>query len=185
MTNIFGGKVVDVSPQAVTIAVSGDPGKLYAFEMLVRPFGLLELSRTGRITLLRSDVNLDLPSLQEYTAGASPAELQQDSARAEAGALPSPALPAVHALCCMPCGRTGCVGLAPPRRGNLYTWPLMWACSRRPGVSACHFAVMLRGRAVHMCCEEGEMPRSLCRVEQRLRPGAQWWPSWPNMTAPA
>lgn len=85
VTNIFGGKVVDVAPNAVTIAVSGDPGKLYAFEVLMEPFGLMQLSRTGRITLLRSDVNLDLPSLQEYSAGAPPATLQQDSARAEAG----------------------------------------------------------------------------------------------------
>lgn len=85
ITNIFGGKVVDVAPSAVTIAVSGDPGKLYAFEMLMQPFGLKQLSRTGRITLLRSDVNLDLPSLQEYSAGPPPAKLQQDSARAQAG----------------------------------------------------------------------------------------------------
>lgn len=86
VTSIFGGKVVDVAPSAVTIAVSGDPGKLYAFEMLMQPFGLMELSRTGRITLLRSDVNLDLPSLQEYSAGAPAAKLQEDFARAEQGA---------------------------------------------------------------------------------------------------
>ena len=111
MTNIFGGKVVDVAPGAVTVAVSGDPGKLYAFEMLVRPFGLLQLSRTGRITLLQSDANLDLPSLQEYSAGASPAKLEQDSARAQAGTvsihtLPCIVIPAVSVLSSMPCHRS-------------------------------------------------------------------------------
>jgi Small subunit of acetolactate synthase len=63
LASIFSGKVVDVGPDALTVAISGDPGKLYAFESAVQTFGLMQLSRTGRITLLKSDEGLDLPAV--------------------------------------------------------------------------------------------------------------------------
>ncbi|MAG94310.1 MAG: acetolactate synthase small subunit [Planctomycetaceae bacterium] len=55
LTEIFRGKIVDVSSSHVMIEISGTETKIEAFIDLMRPFGILELVRTGRIALLRSD----------------------------------------------------------------------------------------------------------------------------------
>ena len=82
LTSIFSGKVIDVGPEALTVAISGDPGKLFAFERSVRPFGLIQLSRTGRITLLKSDEGLDLPALGPLSSSRT---IERDHERAEQG----------------------------------------------------------------------------------------------------
>ncbi len=51
LTAIFEAKIVDVGFEAMTIMVAGDPDKLDAFSDLVRPFGIVEQQRTGRIAL--------------------------------------------------------------------------------------------------------------------------------------
>lgn len=53
LLQIFRGKVVDVDHSHVMIEISGTEDKLNAFVDLVRPFGILELVRTGRIALSR------------------------------------------------------------------------------------------------------------------------------------
>jgi acetolactate synthase-1/3 small subunit len=53
LTAIFEAKIVDVGFEALTIMVAGDPDRLDAFSDLVRPFGIVELQRTGRIALPR------------------------------------------------------------------------------------------------------------------------------------
>ena len=50
---IFRGDVVDVSKRSVTVEVTGSQGKIEAFEEMVRPFGLIELVRTGEIAVAR------------------------------------------------------------------------------------------------------------------------------------
>ena len=52
-TDIFRGKVVDVSKRSVTIEVTGTDDKIEAFEDMVRPFGLIEMVRTGEIAVSR------------------------------------------------------------------------------------------------------------------------------------
>jgi acetolactate synthase-1/3 small subunit len=54
LTEIFRGRIVDVSPEEVVIEISGQEGKIEAFINLMRPFGIKELVRTGRIALVRS-----------------------------------------------------------------------------------------------------------------------------------
>lgn len=54
LTDIFRGKIVDVSADYVMIEISGQESKLSAFVDLMRPFGIIELVRTGRIALSRS-----------------------------------------------------------------------------------------------------------------------------------
>ncbi len=51
LTAIFEAKIVDVGYEALTIMVAGDPDKLDAFSDIVRPFGIVELQRTGRIAM--------------------------------------------------------------------------------------------------------------------------------------
>jgi acetolactate synthase I/III small subunit len=50
---IFRGDVVDVSKRSVTVEVTGSQDKIEAFEEMVRPFGLIEMVRTGEIAVAR------------------------------------------------------------------------------------------------------------------------------------
>jgi acetolactate synthase I/III small subunit len=52
-TEIFRGKTVDVSKRSVTVEITGTDDKIEAFESMVRPFGLIELIRTGEIAVAR------------------------------------------------------------------------------------------------------------------------------------
>ena len=53
LASIFDGKIVDVGFDALTIMVAGESEKLDAFSDLAKPFGIVELQRTGRIALAR------------------------------------------------------------------------------------------------------------------------------------
>jgi len=53
ITEIFRGKVVDVTKRAVIIEITGTTDKIAAFETMVRPFGLIEMMRTGEIAIAR------------------------------------------------------------------------------------------------------------------------------------
>ncbi len=55
LVDIFRGKIVDVAPETVMIEISGPEKKLVAFIEMMRPFGIVELSRTGRIALVRGN----------------------------------------------------------------------------------------------------------------------------------
>ena len=51
--DIFRAKIVDVQSSSLSIEVTGDESKIDKFLQLMKPFGILELSRTGRIALPR------------------------------------------------------------------------------------------------------------------------------------
>jgi acetolactate synthase I/III small subunit len=53
LADIFRGRIVDVSASHVMIEMSGQEKKIEAFIEAVRPFGILEMARTGRIALAR------------------------------------------------------------------------------------------------------------------------------------
>ena len=53
MVDIFRAKIIDVSRRSVTIEVTGSWDKIEAFERMVRPFGLVEMARTGEIAISR------------------------------------------------------------------------------------------------------------------------------------
>jgi acetolactate synthase-1/3 small subunit len=53
ITDIFRGKVVDVSSKHYTIEVTGDVEKIKAFLELLKPMGIKEVARTGQIALVR------------------------------------------------------------------------------------------------------------------------------------
>jgi len=53
LTEIFRGRIVDVSPDVLLIEISGQERKIEAFIEMMRPFGILELVRTGRIAMVR------------------------------------------------------------------------------------------------------------------------------------
>jgi acetolactate synthase I/III small subunit len=53
LADIFRGRVVDVGPEEVMIEISGQERKIEAFIELMRPFGIKELVRSGRIAMVR------------------------------------------------------------------------------------------------------------------------------------
>ncbi len=53
LCEIFRAKVVDVTKRSLVIEVTGTHDKIEAFERLVRPFGLIEMARTGEIAIAR------------------------------------------------------------------------------------------------------------------------------------
>lgn len=54
LLQVFRGRVVDVGSDQLMIEISGQEKKIEAFIELMRPFGIRELARTGRIALVRS-----------------------------------------------------------------------------------------------------------------------------------
>jgi acetolactate synthase I/III small subunit len=53
LTNIFSGRIVNVSLDSVVVEISGTERKVEAFIELMRPFGIQEVVRTGRIAMVR------------------------------------------------------------------------------------------------------------------------------------
>ncbi len=53
LCDIFRGKVIDVTKRSVVVEVTGTVDKIEAFERNVRPFGLIEMIRTGEIAISR------------------------------------------------------------------------------------------------------------------------------------
>jgi acetolactate synthase-1/3 small subunit len=50
---IFRAKIVDVTKRSLIVEVTGTNEKVEAFERLIRPFGLIEMARTGEIAIAR------------------------------------------------------------------------------------------------------------------------------------
>jgi acetolactate synthase-1/3 small subunit len=54
--DIFRGRVVDMGRTNLTVELTGDIGKIDGFIKAIRPYGLLELVRTGKIAIKRSEI---------------------------------------------------------------------------------------------------------------------------------
>jgi len=54
VASIFRAKIVDVGPNSMVAEVTGSEGKVEAFIGMLRPFGILEVVRTGEIAIGRS-----------------------------------------------------------------------------------------------------------------------------------
>jgi acetolactate synthase-1/3 small subunit len=54
LVDIFRGKIVDVGADEIVIEISGRESKIQAFIERMRPYGITELVRTGRIAMVRS-----------------------------------------------------------------------------------------------------------------------------------
>ena len=53
VVDIFRAKIADYSPDALSIEIRGDSNKINAFIELVKPYGILEMCRTGLVALER------------------------------------------------------------------------------------------------------------------------------------
>jgi acetolactate synthase-1/3 small subunit len=54
IAQVFRAKVIDVGEKSMVLETTGPEEKIEAFIRLMRPYGIKELARTGRIALLRS-----------------------------------------------------------------------------------------------------------------------------------
>lgn len=55
LVEIFRAKIVDVSPETYTVEITGTEDKINAFVELVRPFGIKEMARTGKVAMRREN----------------------------------------------------------------------------------------------------------------------------------
>ena len=62
VVDIFRGKVVDVGTKTYTIEVTGDEKKIDALLNLLKPLGIKEMVRTGRVAMVRGSKNSSEPS---------------------------------------------------------------------------------------------------------------------------
>src|SRR6185295_13678096 len=76
LCDIFRARIVDVAKDQVIVEISGPEKKIIAFIDMMRPFGILELTRTGRIAMVRGVCRPDPAS----TPGAN-AEVDEEAVR--------------------------------------------------------------------------------------------------------
>jgi acetolactate synthase I/III small subunit len=55
LVQIFEAKILNVGHTAITVSLEGSPVKVDDFEVLLRPYGIVELQRTGRVALPKLD----------------------------------------------------------------------------------------------------------------------------------
>ena len=60
LVDIFRGKIVDVGPEQIMVEISGRENKVQAFIERMRPYGITELVRTGRIAMIRSGNDIEV-----------------------------------------------------------------------------------------------------------------------------
>jgi acetolactate synthase-1/3 small subunit len=63
IAGIFRARVVDVSPETITVEATGSMEKLNGLLLLLRPYGILETARTGMVALERGGKILSVNEL--------------------------------------------------------------------------------------------------------------------------
>ena len=69
LVGLFDGKIEDVGYDTLTVMLAGDPARLDDLEELLRPYGITDLQRTGRVALPR--LERQAPRLRNVTGKAS------------------------------------------------------------------------------------------------------------------
>jgi len=64
IVRIFRGKIVDVGPQSHVVEVTGQQDKINAILELLKPLGITEVVRTGRVAMLRGTRTLTASGIE-------------------------------------------------------------------------------------------------------------------------
>jgi len=68
---VFRARVIDVSPESLTIEITGAEDKIDGLLEVLRPYGVLEMVRTGIVAMRRGSKSNDAASATESTAPGS------------------------------------------------------------------------------------------------------------------
>jgi acetolactate synthase I/III small subunit len=68
LANVFRARVVDVAPESLTIEITGAEDKIDGLLELLRPYGVLEMVRTGIVAMRRGSKPTDGVSTSDNTA---------------------------------------------------------------------------------------------------------------------
>jgi acetolactate synthase-1/3 small subunit len=84
LANVFRARVVDVAPESLTIEITGVEDKVDGLLEVLKPFGLLEVVRTGQIVMRRGDkpstVTAKNGEIAEVAAPGAEVETEEDAA---------------------------------------------------------------------------------------------------------
>ncbi|WP_435742585.1 acetolactate synthase small subunit [Nocardioides sp. SYSU DS0663] len=70
---LFRAKVIDVAPDAITIQITGNAGKIADFLRVLEPFGIRELVQSGMVAIGRGSRSISERSLRPVAVPARPA----------------------------------------------------------------------------------------------------------------
>jgi acetolactate synthase-1/3 small subunit len=73
LIKVFRARVIDVAPESLILEVSGTVDKIDGLLEVLRPFGVLEMARTGRIAMTRGGDLLQPPGAPSKAAKTEPA----------------------------------------------------------------------------------------------------------------
>jgi acetolactate synthase-1/3 small subunit len=66
--SVFRARVVDVAPESLTIEITGAEEKIDGLLELLRPYGILEMVRTGIVAMRRGSKSGEARALAEFAA---------------------------------------------------------------------------------------------------------------------
>jgi acetolactate synthase-1/3 small subunit len=78
LAEIFRGRIVDVASDSVIVEISGTEKKIEGFIELMKPLGILELVRTGRIAMVRGS-----PATRELTEARDDGRIHESTEASE------------------------------------------------------------------------------------------------------
>ena len=73
LASVFRARVVDVAPDSLTIEITGTEDKIDGLLEVLRPFGLLEVVRTGQVAMRRGTNTIAAPSAGDSSSIEAPA----------------------------------------------------------------------------------------------------------------
>ena len=76
LSTVFHAKVVDVGPSSMIVEITGSPDDVERFVELVRPFGIKEMMRTGRIAMVRGPLTHRAAAETEPVESSRPLEAE-------------------------------------------------------------------------------------------------------------
>ena len=74
LVDVFRGRVVDVANDSLMIEVTGDDEKIDGLLEILRPFGLMEVARTGRLAMSRGQSSRTLAAAASRPAALDPVD---------------------------------------------------------------------------------------------------------------
>ena len=69
LVEVFRARIVDVAPASIVIEMTGTEDKIDGLLEVLRPFGVLEMARTGRVAMVRGHVPRGAAQARADTAG--------------------------------------------------------------------------------------------------------------------